>query len=285
MNRVSMAWQSRVAGLQRLAFAAFEQGKRTWRHVDRVPTQDVQRVLAGARVGHRRARGDIDRIVTGDVGQQQVDHPRRPACRSQSPALDGRQVPAHAVHVADAGATGQQGTVERLLVGQGEAGQRQRQQRRPTARDQTQHEVVRSQALDGLQEPPRRRLAGCIGYRVRCLDDVDALAAHRVAVSRHDQTRERSMPVVFDSPRHRGRGLTGADHHQPTRWRIWQVAGDAPRRLRCGDGRIEHGAQQPARLVRHHDPPRRLNTQCMSCLPIVRFAGVSPPHSASRLFR
>jgi hypothetical protein len=49
------AWQARVAGLQRLAFAALQQSQRTWWHLDRAASQDVPfasaQVLGSATVG------------------------------------------------------------------------------------------------------------------------------------------------------------------------------------------------------------------------------------------
>jgi len=48
-------------------------------------------------------------LVAGNVRQQQGDDVCRMAGCGQTPALDGRQMPAHGVHFADAGAAGQQG--------------------------------------------------------------------------------------------------------------------------------------------------------------------------------
>ena len=52
-------------------------------------------------VGHRRAAGDDLGRVAGHVADQQRDDPRRRAQRRQPPALDRRQVLAHAVHLVD----------------------------------------------------------------------------------------------------------------------------------------------------------------------------------------
>ena len=63
---------------------------------------DGQRVGAGGRVGDGRAGGDVARVVAGHVGDQQRHDARRMARRRASrPPLMRRQVPAHAVHLAD----------------------------------------------------------------------------------------------------------------------------------------------------------------------------------------
>ena len=58
------------------------------------------RIGAGRRVGHGRAGGDHRRIVARHVGDQQGDDPRRRGSGGEPAALDGREMLAHAVHLA-----------------------------------------------------------------------------------------------------------------------------------------------------------------------------------------
>jgi hypothetical protein len=213
--------KARIAGFEGLALAALEQFEGTQRHIDLVAPQDVQCISAGRRVGDRGARRDVDRVVAGHVGQQQVHDAGGRTGGSQPSALDGRQVPAHAVHLSDAGAAGQQRAIERLLVGQRESGQCQWQQRGAATRDQGQDEVIFGQPLDELEQPLGGRFTGRVGDRVGRLDDLDALAGHRVAVPRDDEPSQRAGPVIFHRSRHGRRGLAGADHHQAAFRRSW----------------------------------------------------------------
>jgi len=175
--------QARITGLQRFAFAAFEQCHRLGRYLDGVAPQDGQGIAAMRWIGDGGTRGDVGRIVAGHVGHQQVHHLGRVAGGCQAAALDGGQVAAHAVHLADAGPAGQQGPVQRLFVSQREAGQGQGQQGGAAARDEAQHHVVGAQAGHGLQQPTRGDLAGRIGHRVCGLHDLDGPARHAVAVA------------------------------------------------------------------------------------------------------
>ena len=67
-----------------------EVGAHGVRQFDAVAPHDGQRVLAGRGVGHSGAGGDVDGLVAGHVGQQQVHEPRRTAGRGEPPALTSR---------------------------------------------------------------------------------------------------------------------------------------------------------------------------------------------------
>ncbi len=108
--------------------------------------------------------------------------------------------------------------------------------------------------LASMRCPCAACMPGVVGHRVRGLDDLDAAARRAVAVARHHESGQRAAPVLFDRLRHRGRGLAGADHHQPTGAEFvgpWQVRRHAARGLRAGHGGVEHAAQQRG-LARHH---------------------------------
>ena len=74
------------------------------RHVDGEFFDDAQGVFGGGGIGDSGARGNDRRVVAGNVGNQQADDAGRTGGGGQAAALDGAQVLAHAVHLADGGA-------------------------------------------------------------------------------------------------------------------------------------------------------------------------------------
>ena len=165
----------------------------------------------------------------------------------QPPALDGREVAAHAVHLADGRARLEQRAAQVLLVGQSQARRSQGQQRRATARDQAQHQVVLAHRGHQVEQALRGFFTGCIGHRVGRLDDLDALARHAVAIACHHQTRQRALPGIFHRACHGRRRLASADHDQAPgaqALRRGQVGRNAVRRLRRRHGGVKHAPQQ-----------------------------------------
>src|SRR5690606_38840007 len=146
------ARQARIIGLDGFAGAGLQQAAGGVGNVDAVPADDFQGLLAGGRIGHGGAGGDVHGVVAGHVGDQQVQHSGGSAGGGQPAAFDGGQVAAHAVHFADRRAGFQQGFVDGLLVGQGDAFAGQRQQGGSAARDQADHQVVFAQVADRAQD-------------------------------------------------------------------------------------------------------------------------------------
>ena len=61
--------------------------------------------------------------------------------------------------------------------------------------------------------------AGGIGDRMGCLDDLDPLAGHGVAVAGDHEAFERPAPVLLDRLRHGGGGFAGAEDDRASfRW-------------------------------------------------------------------
>ena len=170
-----VAVEGRVARLRCFAGAGLQRGPYGGRHVDAVAHQGGERVGTGAGIGHGGAAGDDRGVVARHIADAQRHHARRRAGRSQAPALDAREVLAHAVHLADGGTAGQQGLVDALLIGQRQAFAGQREQRRAAARDQAQHQVAGAQPLGQRQHALGGGLAGGIGHGVGSLGDFDAL--------------------------------------------------------------------------------------------------------------
>ena len=72
-------------------------------------------------IGDGGAGGDDRGVVAGDVGHQQRDDAGRVSGGGEAAALDGGQVLADAIHVADARAAAEQVAVDGLLVGERKA--------------------------------------------------------------------------------------------------------------------------------------------------------------------
>ena len=138
-------------------------------------------------------------------------------------ALDGGEMLADRVHLADVGAGGEERAVDRLLVGKGEAVGGQGEQRRAAAGDEAEHEIVRPGGSGEREDPARRVFAACVGDRVRGLDDLDPLAGHAVAGAGDDQAFERTRPVRLDGLRHARGGLAGAEHDRAAAGRRRQM--------------------------------------------------------------
>jgi hypothetical protein len=144
IRRISARASRGVAGLDALAAAACQHIAHARRQVDAVAAHERQRVGAGGGIGDGGTGGDVDRVVTRHVGERQRQHAGRVAGGGKPPALDGRQVPAHAVHLVDAGAGRSSSRFSCLLVFEREAGRSaaaaapSRRRRSGTARDRRQ---------------------------------------------------------------------------------------------------------------------------------------------------
>ena len=237
------AGKPRIAGLRRLVAGSGQMGAHRGRRLDAVAGEDRRGLGEGRRIGDGRSGGDRRRIVAGNVGNDQADHSGRMRRGRQAPALDRREMAADGVHLGDVGAAPEQRGVDRLLVGERNALGRQRQQRRAAARDQAEHEVVRTGGPRDLEHAGGSGAPGLVGDRMRGLDDLDPLAGHGMAVAGDDEAGQRPRPVILDRLRHGGRGLAGAEDDGASFRRRREVAGDDAGRKGCRNRGIEHAAQ------------------------------------------
>ncbi|MPN43889.1 hypothetical protein SDC9_191450 [bioreactor metagenome] len=122
-----------IAGLGCLQRAVFELLQHGIGNANVVAPQNRQRIGAGARIRHGWPAGDDGRVVARHVADGQRHHLGGRTCGGQPPALDAREMLAHAIHLGNVGATGQQGLVHGLLVGQRQPFGGQRQQSRSAA--------------------------------------------------------------------------------------------------------------------------------------------------------
>ena len=162
----------------------------------------------------------------------------------EAAALDGREMFAHAVHFGNVGAALEQRAIDRLLVLQGQPLGRQGQQRRSAARDEAQHEVIPSQALNHLEDALGGFAAGEIGNRVSGLHHFDALGRRAMSVARDHEPGQLAGPVLLDCARHRRSGLARTDDDGTAFGWIRQERRQAFFRHRARDGGVEHAAEQ-----------------------------------------
>src|SRR3546814_20682821 len=94
-------------------------------------------------------------------------------------------------HFPSGGAGAQQRLVLRLLLFQGDAGRRQRQQRRAAARDQAEHQVIGPEALDHPKDAAGGVEARLVRHRNRRLHLLATAASNGIAAPGEQQALAR----------------------------------------------------------------------------------------------
>src|SRR4249919_2153864 len=84
-----------------------------------------------------------------------------------------------------------------------------------------------------------------------CFDNFNPAAVHAVPITRHNQAREWSGPVVLDSFGHQRRGFACANDDSPAFWWRWQKGRNTQQRRSSAYRRIEHLPQFHAWLDKH----------------------------------
>ena len=172
----------------------------------------------------------------------------------QPPALDGGEMLAHGIDLADRRARAEQRAGDRLLVRKRDPRRRQGKQRRAAPGDEAEREIVRSQSL-GHGEDARRGLAAAgIRHRMRRLDHLDRPRRHAVAVPGDDEAFEGTLPMIFHGLRHRRCRLAGAHHDGAAGGRLRQVRRQAARRPGTRESRVQQSAQNDSRIFAHASP-------------------------------
>ena len=243
--------EGRMAGLGRLGGGIEEPRRCGWRQRQVVAGDHGAGVSERGRVRHGGAGGDHRRVVARHVRDRQRPQSGRVGRRRQPAAGDRRQVLAQRVHRADVGAGCQQRGIDRLEVGERQAGGGQRQQRRAAARHQRHHQIVRAEAGDQFQDAPGGVGTGRVRHRVGGLDDLDPPAGHGVAVAGHHQPVERVWPGRLECAGHGRRRLAGADHDGAPEGLRRQMV-DHPVGRGAGDRRLGEPAEEGARVSERH---------------------------------
>ena len=227
-----MARKHRVARFGGFQCAAAQWGQHSVRHGNAVTLQDGECIGAGAGVSHRGATRDNRGVIPWHVADGEGHHLGGSTRSGHAPALDGREVFAHRVHLADVGTTLQQLAVDLLLLFQRQAFTRQGQQGRAAPRDEAQHQVVGREPLRQLQDTLRSRQACRVGHGVGSLDHFDTRGqtfgpGWCVVVTRHHQARQRGVggPQRLHRLCHGTTRLASAQHQRAAFGRRWQKSG------------------------------------------------------------
>ena len=257
--------EDRIARLRRLVGRIVQRGLAGGRQVDAALFDDCPRISERRCVRHGGSGGDDARIVAGHVGDRQGDQPRLAAGMGEAPALDLRQMLAHAVDLADAGAAAQHRLRHGLLVGKRNALGRQQPVGRAATGNQRQHEVVRPGRFGERDHLRRRRQPVFVGQRMPGLDHRDRPGVERIAVA---GDRDAGEPVGGHVMRlrvmgdrgggHRGGSLAGGEDDDAPRRRR-KMRGENARRMRRRNGRLEDRRQvpRPSRRVHANPSPHR----------------------------
>ncbi len=232
-----------IAGLGRLLFRRRQMPGHRAGRLNPVAGQNISRLGKRGRVGHGGAGGDDRRIVAWHIGDQQTHHLRRRGRGRQPTALDGGEMLAHHVHLVNGRAASQQGLIDGLFVGQGQARTWQAQQRRAAARDQNQQQIVGAQFPGHGQDAPGCGLPRRIGHGVGGLNNFDMTGRHAMAVSCNDQAFHGGGPILFNRTRHAGGRLAGAQHQCAARRREGQMRAETDHRIGGGNRRLEQPLQ------------------------------------------
>ena len=150
----------------------------------------------------------------------------------------------------------QQSAVDSLLVSQSQALGGQGQQRRPTTRDQANHQIVSGEAVAQSHHALGRLQARIVWHRVRSLQYLDALLqasgpGWRVVVTGDHHTRQGRIgrPQSFQRMGHGACSLASTQHQGAATRHRWQAVGHVQERLSAGHGRVKQMAQKESRIL------------------------------------
>ena len=242
----AVAGKGRIVGARGGIVLAGEERAGRGRQVEPIEPGILARLGAGAGERQSGAGGDQGRIVARHVRDHEGGDARRGAERRQASALDGGKLVADEVHHRDGRTRSQQRPVDGLFVVEAQPRRRGGQERGAAARDQRHHQIVRGEARDGLHHAARGVEPGLVGHGMGRLDDFDALAGLGIAIARHHQPAQRTVPGQLERPRHLGRGLARPDHHRTAGGTLGQMAPNGQRRLGLRHGMTKHLFEQRA---------------------------------------
>src|SRR4029079_12997356 len=182
----------------------------------------VRRGVSVGGLGPRRPRGDGRGIISRYIRDDERDDLGGRGRGRESAALERGEMLAHAVHFPNRRAAGEQLPIDALLVLERQAGRRCCEQRRSTARDEAEDEIVLVETLDQFAHAQRRIAAIGVGHRMRGLDNLYLLAGSAMTISGDDEAGQIALPILLDRQRHGGAGLSGSHDDGTALWRLWQ---------------------------------------------------------------
>ena len=176
--------------------------------------EDLERGRERGRVGRGRSRRDDIERVADDVGEYQRDHGRGPRGPREESALHAREVLTDRVQLRDRGSRRQEETRDLLLFLERDGWRGGGRERRATAGDEEEDEVVRAGARRQIEKAPRRGEAARVGNRVPGFGQPDSPERRRVAVlDDHEALGDAVAQDVLRRARHRPARLAAAEHN------------------------------------------------------------------------
>src|SRR3974390_559930 len=172
---------------------------------------------------------------------------------------------AHTIHLGDCSSGCQKSFIDFLLVLEGDAIQRQSKQSRGAARDKTKHRVIGPRSLYQIKNALGSPHPSGIRDRMSGLYHLDALAAHRIAGTGYNDTTKFARPMIFNSARHSGGCLAGANDDKTLFGNGRQVGRNAHAGL-CGSDRCIKHASQQGTSVRHSTTSLKVRDDLSSLL-------------------
>src|SRR3974390_92112 len=172
---------------------------------------------------------------------------------------------AHTIHLGDCSSGCQKSFIDFLLVLEGDAIQRQSKQSRGAARDKTKHRVIGPRSLYQIKNALGSPHPSGIRDRMSGLYHLDALAAHRIAVTGYNDTTKFARPMIFNSARHSGGCLAGANDDKTLFGNGRQVGRNAHAGV-CGRDRCIKHASQERTSVQHNTTSLKVRDDLSSVL-------------------
>ena len=204
----------------------------------------------GARIGetawvrHGGARGNHTRVIPRHIGNRECHHARRIGGGGQPSAGKGGKMPADAVHFMDRSAGGQQRLIHRNQIIQCQARRGQCRQRRPPARDQKQHQIIRPRTARHFQQFCRRAGPRGIGYGVGCLQHAHPPRWVAMGIAGDNQAFDWGFgPGGLHRCGHDSGGFPRPQHNHPPAWAFRQMPRQHLARIGAGNGGVEHLAK------------------------------------------
>ncbi len=173
---------------------------------------------------------------------------------------------AHAVDLGDRRPGLDQRRIERQGLAVVESGGGQREQRRGSAGQQCQHQIVRSGAGGEGQHARRHVFGDALWHGERRFDHVDAACRCAIPFQGDDEALDPCpvagprrpgfvQPLAFHRTRHRRRRLAGAKHDGPAARRWRQVPRHQLGGVRRGEGGIKQATQDGVGIGDHGENP------------------------------
>ena len=163
---------------------------------------------------------------------------------------------AHQIHGGDRRPRSEQPLVKRNFVRKRKPFGRCRQQRRATAGNESDDEIILRQALDRVDQRLRRVKSGLIWDGMGRLQYFEGLTGSHRSMTRDHGAFEWVGPQPFEGFCHLACRLPGTDHHGPAFWSLRKMCPDRLIGVCCTNGCKKQIFQKCARVGNHDSLPK-----------------------------